>query len=80
VVQERYQATVDMTQWHTYALDWQPGHIIGYIDGVQWFDDTDPAAQAPEPMHGNIQLDNFFGADMQPAHMDVDWYRVYAAG
>lgn len=81
VIQDEYHSgAMDLTQWHNYAVEWVPGHIRGYIDGAQWFDTTDPNAQAPEPMHGTIQLDNFFGASgMQPAHMDVDWYRVYGA-
>jgi beta-glucanase (GH16 family) len=78
LVHDRYVTPVDMSQWHTYALEWHPGHIRVYIDGMQWFDDSDPNAQAPEPMHGNIQLDNFFHAGgMQPAHLEVDWYHVY---
>jgi beta-glucanase (GH16 family) len=81
VVQDRYGTALDMTEWHTYAVEWRRGHIRGYVDGVLWFDDTDRAAQTKQPMHGNVQLDNFFGGSrMQPAHMDVDWYRVYAPG
>jgi hypothetical protein len=28
-------------------------------------------------MHQTIQLDNFFGSDMQAAAYEVDWARVY---
>ena len=79
VVQDDYSHFHDITQWHTYAIDWAPGHVRGYIDGVLWFDNTDRAAQAPGPMYGAIQLDNTTGwKGLQPAVMDVDWYRVYA--
>ena len=72
---------VDLTQWHTFGFQWDPtaGTLTGYLDGSVWFVDRDRAAQAPEPMHGTIQLDNLYGAGMQPAHLDVDYYRIYAA-
>lgn len=79
VVQDHYAKTLDMTVWHNYALDWTPGHVRGYIDGVLWFDDTSPGAQAPGPMHLTIQLDDLDGTHQQAAHMDVDWARIYAA-
>ncbi len=82
VVQDAYTSKpLDLTAWHNYALDWdtKAKALTGYIDGVRWFRTTDPAAQAPGPMHGTIQLDNFFGTSGgQPARLDVDSYRVYA--
>ncbi len=78
VVQDHYSAPVELTSWHNYAIEWEPGHIRGYLDGVQWFDDTDPAAQPPGPMHGTIQLDDSTGGTQQPAHLDVQWFRIYA--
>ena len=72
---------VDLTQWHTFAFQWDPraGTLTGYLDGAAWFVDRNRAAQAPEPMHGTIQLDNLYGAGMQAAHLDVDYYRIYPA-
>lgn len=44
-----------------------------------WFHDTDPAAQAPGPMHLCLQLDNFQSTSgMATVHFDVDWARVYS--
>jgi hypothetical protein len=31
-------------------------------------------------MHQTIQLDNFYGDDLQSAVYEVDWARVYALG
>jgi hypothetical protein len=31
-------------------------------------------------MHQTIQLDNFFGGDMQSAVYEVDWLRIYPPG
>ena len=71
---------LDVTQFHNYALDWSPNGIVGYVDGVKWFEDNDPAHQPPGPMHQTLQLDWF--PDSTPdgaAEMRVDWVRVYAA-
>ncbi len=79
VVQDPYSKTLDITAWHNYAFEWSPSGLTGWIDGAQFFHDTDPAAQAPGPMHLCIQLDNFGGSPHQPAHQDVAWVRFYAA-
>jgi hypothetical protein len=50
---------IDTTQWHNYAVDWQPDGITGYIDGVQWFRTTNVGYLPPGPMHQGIQLDWF---------------------
>jgi hypothetical protein len=77
VVQDHYSKTVDITQWHNYGFEWSPTGLTGYIDGVVWFHDTKSGIQAPGPMHLTIQLDNFHGSGMQPAHFDVDWAHIY---
>lgn len=80
VVQDHYGSPqLDLAQWHTYALAWTPTAITGYIDGVQWFSDTNPSAQAPGGMHATIQLDNNNGGGMMPATMDVDWFHVWTS-
>jgi hypothetical protein len=80
VVQDHYSKTLDITQWHNYAFDWENGNLTGYVDGVVFFHDTAAGIEAPGNMHLTLQLDNFFGSGMQPAHLDVDWARFYAAG
>jgi hypothetical protein len=73
------KCAVDLSQWHNFGFEWAPSHVKGYIDGVEWFTYSSGCIQcAPGPMHQTIQLDNFFGDSMQPAHFDVDWARVYA--
>jgi hypothetical protein len=80
VVQDIYSSpTMDPTQYHNYALEWTPTFIAGYLDGVQIFKDTDPAAQPPGPMHRTFQLDNFVGTSgMGNAVLEVDWVHDYA--
>lgn len=71
---------VDVTQFHNYALDWSPNGVVGYIDGVKWFEDNDPAHQPPGPMHQTLQLDWFpDGTENGAGEMRVDWVRVYEA-
>jgi hypothetical protein len=71
----------DATQWHNWAVEWTPEHIIAYLDGREWFRTTDPKVQPPGPMHLTIQLDWFPSSgdvnDVQPSTMDVDWVKQY---
>jgi hypothetical protein len=74
---------VDLTQWHNFAIEWTPDHITGFLDGEQWFSLSGGESavrrcvQCASAMHQTIQLDNFYGAPMQPAVYEVDWARVY---
>lgn len=69
---------IDSTQWHNYAVQWTATGIIGYIDGVEWFRDTNTSHLPPGPMHQTLQLDWFpDGTATTQSTMDVDWVRVY---
>jgi hypothetical protein len=71
---------IDVSQFHNYAVDWSPRGIVGYVDGVKWFEDYDPTHQPPGPMHQTLQLDWFPDSTANGAgEMRVDWVRVYAA-
>ncbi|GAB3701380.1 family 16 glycosylhydrolase [Mariniluteicoccus flavus] len=73
-----YRTSVGITEWHNYAFEWAPTHLAGFIDGVEWFRCTEANAQAPGPMHGTVQLDNFFGDDiLNEGYLELDWYRVW---
>ena len=78
--------TGDFTQWHTYAVDWQPDSITVYLDGEPIFSTTDPAAIPHGPMHLAIQLDVGPQGTWIPARDEttpdavslyVDWVRLY---
>lgn len=76
--QKNEKKSLDITQWHNYAVSWTPEGITGYIDGVQWFRSTDSQTQPPGPMHPTIQLDYFpGGGSPQPSEMQVAWMRQY---
>ncbi|MDX6323857.1 MAG: hypothetical protein QOK15_211 [Nocardioidaceae bacterium] len=70
--------TIDTTQWHNYAVEWTPTAVTGYVDGVQWFRDANPAHEPPGSMHQTIQLDWFpDGTTTTKSWMQLDWVRVY---
>jgi hypothetical protein len=76
----RSEVRVDATRWRTWAVDWAPGGITGYVNGEEWFSSTDPATLPPGPMHLCVQLDFFPVEDgrVRPSRMEVDWVRQYA--
>jgi beta-glucanase (GH16 family) len=77
----------DFTQWHTYAAEWTPDHVAGFIDGQEIFRTTDRAQIPPRPMHLAIQQDvgpfgNGWVQELDhttPAEvkLEVDWVRIY---
>lgn len=73
---------LDTREWHNYAVEWTSQHVIGYIDGVEWFRDTNTSHVPQTPMHSNIQLDWFpddsAAANPAASWMEVDWTREYA--
>ncbi|PVG80610.1 hypothetical protein DDE18_22310 [Nocardioides gansuensis] len=76
--QESETRKVDTTKWHNYAVEWTPDGIVGYLDGVPWFRDTDPEHQPPGPMHQTVQLDWFpDGTETTRSWMKIAWVRVY---
>jgi hypothetical protein len=67
---------IDMTQWHNYAVQVTPAGVIGYIDGVEWFRDTDHLPTTA--LHQTIQLDWFpDGGSTRPSWLQVDWMHLY---
>lgn len=77
-------SSVQIADWHNYAIDWQSTGITGYIDGVQWYhyaNGAGPAGrrniQSMPSGSMRIQLDNFGGSPHKPANMDIEWMRVY---
>ena len=87
--QDSASATGDFTQWHTFAVEWTPDHIIGYLDGVEFYRTEDKDANPPGPMHFAMQQDiGPYGttgsrrrtrARRPRCTFEVDWVRIYAA-
>ncbi|MEU7893361.1 glycoside hydrolase family 16 protein [Nonomuraea sp. NPDC049152] len=73
---EEAHANLDMTTWHTYAVENSPEGVVGYIDGQEWFRS---AIAAVTPMSACLQLDWFPGeGSAGEAWMEVDYLRIYA--
>lgn len=72
------------SEFHTYAVEWDPGKIVWYIDGVERFRFTESKWIPDEPMYILIN----FGIDAKwpgspdettpfPSYYECDWIRVY---
>jgi beta-glucanase (GH16 family) len=81
------KVTGDFSQWHTFAMDWLPGRVTWYVDGVKQFETTDRKVIPTSPMHLAIQLDMgpfeewiLAPDETTPAEvsLEVGWVRVYA--
>jgi beta-glucanase (GH16 family) len=78
--------SMDPTQWHDYAVDWEPGQIVFYIDGKVTA--TIPASNGNDPnqcmvmgISGYIANpgDSWYGSpptDATPSSFTVAWVRV----
>ena len=87
--QDGVSVVSDFTQWHTFAVEWTPEHIVGYVDGEEVYRNDDADAAPPGPMHLALQQDvGPYGDDWIPARdastpetctFEVDWVRIYAA-
>lgn len=69
---------LDMTQWHTYRLEWTPNSVTYLVDGKSRFTTTDPAAVSQIPHHGTIQTDyNPDGTSPTPTTVHVNSFKVF---
>ena len=76
--QEHAKTTIDMTTWRNYAVEWTPDHVVGCVDGQEFFRSENPEANPPRPMHATIQPDWLpDGNEEGPGKMEVDWIRQY---
>lgn len=67
-----------MTEWHSFAVDWGPTAIVGYVNGNEWFRDTNPAHISNVRMFLALQLDWFpNGTTTLNSRMDIDHVRIY---
>lgn len=84
--QDATQQNGDFSDWHDYAVEWEPDHITGFIDGMQVFSTTNKAEIPTGPMHLAIQMDVGPIDGWIPApdsstpstvKLDVDWVHIY---
>jgi len=85
--QVRTMISGDFTQWHDYAVEWEPDHVTVYVDGEPVFTTVNAAAIPRTPMHLCIQQDvGPLPGGLPPPDastpaavtMHVAWVRAYA--
>ena len=79
------QFVPDLTDgWQTIALDWQPDHIIWYLNNEPIWEVTDPQAIPDEPLY--LILNLAVGGDYPgppdektqfPTHIEIDYVRIW---
>ena len=81
-IDKRFTGT-DLSQWHTYAVDWSPGRIIWYRDGKERFRVSSLHVPA-KPMYVIVNLavgGSWAGPPDAttpfPSRMGVDFVRIY---
>ena len=76
--------TVDMREFHNYAIEWTADYIKLYIDGALWYTASGGAAadrkaiQAMTEGQLTIQLDAFQSSGLDASTLEVEWVRVYS--
>ena len=70
--------------WHTFAVDWQPQHLIWYVDGVARASFYNSARIPHEPMYliANLAVGGIWPGSPDettifPATLEIDWLRVW---
>ncbi|HVR83496.1 MAG TPA: glycoside hydrolase family 16 protein, partial [Planctomycetota bacterium] len=70
--------------FHTYAINWQPGSITYYVDGNQVWQTTDNVPQEPMMLILTSGSSSLWGGDINastcPNAMVLDYVRVYQGG
>jgi beta-glucanase (GH16 family) len=67
----------DGTQWHTMAMEWEPGAIRIYRDGALVWTVTDTVAIPDVPHHVVMQLDALKTWMSGAVRLQVDYMRIY---
>lgn len=67
----------DSTQWSAYALEWTPEKITAYVNGEEWYSNTETDHFPPRAMNMTMQLD-YFGNAGGPTAMRMDWAHQWA--
>lgn len=77
-VQDYMSVDLDVSQWHTFAVELTPDHISWFIDGKAVMTDTNAAAIPNSIDYAlNVQLDAYYPGDLRPAQLQLDWNRYY---
>lgn len=77
----RDDPAADWGRWHTYAIEWEPGALRWYIDGVRAATTTAGVPDVPMYLRLNSSVGGHFAGDPDPTgwpqDFEVDYVRVY---
>lgn len=70
-------ATGDYSGWHTYGVNWQPGSVTFYYDGVAVGGYTSNVTSSPQYILLENSASQYGAPSSLPATMQVDYVRVW---
>ncbi len=71
------EVAVDMTAWHTYAVEVAGDHLTWFVDGRPEATVRARAALPTTPLAVNVQLDAYAASGLNPGLLQLDWVRYY---
>lgn len=80
--QETYRGTDFTDGYHTFAVDWRPGEVVWYIDGVERARQTEGVPDEPMYLIANLAIGGSWAGTPDdttkfPASYSIDRIRVY---
>lgn len=71
------EVALDMTAWHTYAVEVAGDHLTWFVDGLPQATVRKRAALPTTPLAVNVQLDAYAPSGLNPGQLQLDWVRYY---
>jgi beta-glucanase (GH16 family) len=73
------------TGWHTFAVDWEPGSLTWYVDGVARFQTTSNVTSKPQYLIANLAVGGSWPGNPDattpfPSALQIDYIRVWQKG
>ncbi|MDQ2686501.1 MAG: family 16 glycosylhydrolase [Armatimonadota bacterium] len=76
-----HDMAADWSQWHVYAIEWEPGIVRWYVDGVQRISSTQHVADVPMYLRLNTAVGGHFAGRPDtfgwPQVFQIDYVRVW---
>jgi beta-glucanase (GH16 family) len=71
--------------WHTFAVDWEPGSLTWYVDGVARFHTSNKVTSKPQYLVANLAVGGGWPGNPDattpfPSSLQIDYIRVWQKG
>ncbi len=72
---------IDLSVWSAVAVEWTADHVVGYLNGEEWFRTTNTNAVPTSVLHPTITIDSVSSNQDEPREstLEVAWVRQYTA-